>query len=210
MKNIALYHKEERLNTLSHAIGIILGIVGFVVLWKTHKQSVEWATLSIVIYSITVILLFTASTLYHAVDDPRIKKKLRVVDHISIYFLIAGTYTPVALITLRESRGVLLFFIVWAVVVAGTLFKIFYTGTLEWLSLILYLLMGWLIVFDFQFLWEHLSVQGIVFLFLGGAFYTLGTIFYAVRKIPYNHFIWHLFVLGGACSHWMLIYTSII
>jgi hemolysin III len=123
MKTTALYHKEERLNTLSHALGVVLGLLGFVVLWKTHKQTEEWATLSVVIYSISVILLFSASTLYHAVDNPGIKQKLRVLDHISIYFLIAGTYTPVALITLRESRGVLLFFIVWAVVVAGTLLK---------------------------------------------------------------------------------------
>lgn len=204
------YHREELLNTLSHGLGILLGVLGFVIMWENHKTSVPWATLSLVIYSISVILLFTASTVYHAVDDPRIKRKLRILDHISIYILIAGTYTPVALITLSDSQGIPLFFVVWGVAIAGTLFKIFYIGKLEWLSLMLYLVMGWLIVFDFGFLWSQLSTDGIFLLFLGGAFYTLGTVFYAIRKIPYNHFIWHLFVLGGAVSHWFLIYIDVL
>ena len=204
------YHREELLNALSHGLGILLGVLGFVIMWENHKASVPWATISLVIYSISVILLFTASTVYHAVDDPRIKRKLRILDHISIYILIAGTYTPVALITLSDSQGIPLFFVVWGVAIAGTLFKIFYTGKLEWLSLMLYLVMGWLILFDFGFLWSQLSTDGIFLLFLGGAFYTLGTVFYAIRKIPYNHFIWHLFVLGGAVSHWFLIYTDVL
>lgn len=204
------YHREELLNALSHGLGILLGMLGFVIMWKNHKTRVPWATLSLVIYSISVILLFAASTAYHAVQDPRVKRKLRVLDHISIYFLIAGTYTPVALITLSDSQGIPLFFVVWGVAIAGTLFKIFYTGKLEWLSLMLYLVMGWLIVFDFSFLWSQLSSDGVLLLFLGGAFYTLGTVFYAIRQIPYNHFIWHLFVLGGAVSHWLLIYIDVL
>ncbi len=210
MNKLTAYHKEERLNALSHGIGIVLGILGLFVLWKEHDPETKWASVSILIYSFSVILLFTASTWYHSVDDPRKKQKLRILDHISIYFLIAGTYTPVALITLNESRGVPLFFIVWGVAFLGSLFKIFYTGKFEYLSLMLYLVMGWLIVFDFKFLWDHLSTTGITLLFLGGAFYTLGTVFYAVQKIPYNHLIWHVFVLGGACSHWLLIYTNVI
>jgi len=210
MTNASTYHTEEKLNAWSHGLGILLGFVGFIYLWNNHNPLVKWASASILIYSFSVILLFTASTMYHSVQAHGLKKKLRVLDHISIYFLIAGTYTPVALITLRESKGIPLFFIVWGVALAGTLFKIFYTGKLEWLSLMLYLVMGWLIVFDFLYLWEQLSVQGITFLFLGGAFYTLGTFFYAVRKIPYNHFIWHIFVLGGAVSHWFLIHSSVI
>lgn len=210
MKPASQYHKEERLHALSHGMGILLGIIGLVLLWKEHDITTRWATISVLVYSFSVILLFTASTLYHSVDDPRIKQRLRILDHISIYFLIAGTYTPVALLTLSESRGIPLFFIVWGVALAGSLFKIFYTGKFEYLSLMLYLVMGWLIVFDFKFLWNHLSTIGITFFFLGGAFYTLGTIFYAVRKIPYNHLIWHIFVLGGACSHWFLIYKDVI
>ncbi|NER11026.1 hemolysin III [Muriicola jejuensis] len=206
MSDSKRYHQEERLNAISHGLGVILGIVGAFVLWNKQDSTNPWETWSILIYSGSIVLLFTASTLYHAVNDPRIKSRLRVLDHISIYFLIAGTYTPVALLTLAESKGVLLFIIVWGVTLAGTLFKIFYTGKLEYLSLVLYLVMGWLIVVDFPFLWEQLSAFGVTMLFLGGGFYSLGIVFYAVRKIPYNHFIWHLFVLGGAISHWCLIF----
>ncbi len=203
------YHQEERLNTLSHGLGILLGFVGTYFLWQVHDPSNPRESWSVLIYSSCIILLFTASTLYHVVNDPRIKQKLRVLDHISIYFLIAGTYTPVALLTLSDSKGMTLFYIVWGITMAGSLFKIFYTGKLEYLSLVLYLVMGWLIVVDFPFLWEQLSSLGVTMLFLGGAFYTLGIAFYAIKKIPYNHFIWHLFVLGGAISHWFLIYEDV-
>ncbi len=157
MTNASAYQPEEKLNAWTHGLGIMLGVIGLFCLWYKHNPQIEWASASILIYSFSVILLFSASTLYHAVDEPRIKQKLRVLDHISIYFLIAGTYTPVALITLSESRGIPFFFIVWGVAIAGSMFKIFYTGKLEWLSLLLYLVMGWLIVFDFKFLWNHLS-----------------------------------------------------
>ena len=209
MTTTALYHKEERLNAISHGLGILLGIIGAFILWMEHDPSDRYETWSVLIYSSCVVLLFTASTLYHSVNDPHKKRKLRILDHISIYFLIAGTYTPVALLTLNASKGMMLFYIVWGVTLAGTLFKIFYTGKLEYLSLVLYLVMGWLIVVDFSFLWEQLSSFGALMLFLGGAFYTLGILFYAIRKIPYNHFIWHLFVLGGAISHWFLIYKEV-
>jgi hemolysin III len=210
MDNSITYHKEEKLNALSHGIGILLGIAGFILLWKFHDPNIPNASLSITIYSISIILLFTASTLYHMVNAPQIKKKLRILDHISIYFLIAGTYTPVSLITLNDTRGFDIFLVVWGVALAGTLYKLFYTGKYEFISLLLYLVMGWLIVFDFQSIWERLSTTGISLLFLGGAFYTLGIIFYAVRKIPYNHLIWHFFVLGGAISHWLLIFSDVI
>ncbi|MBT8280784.1 MAG: hemolysin III family protein [Muriicola sp.] len=210
MSQSSTYHKEEKLNTLSHALGIVLGIIGLVLMLKKADQTSKWVLESILAYSFSVILLFTASTLYHFTDNPSKKQKLRILDHISIYFLIAGTYTPVALITLKSSQGTSLFFIVWGVALVGSLFKIFYTGKFEWLSLMLYLVMGWLIIFDFQFLWSKLSTEGGLLFLLGGAFYTLGTIFYAIRKIPYNHFIWHLFVLGGAVSHWLLIYVDVL
>ncbi|WP_372946477.1 hemolysin III family protein [Muriicola sp.] len=209
MSDTALYHKEERLNALSHGLGILLGIIGAYLLWQVHDPSNSRETWSIVIYSASIVLLFSASTLYHSVNDPRIKRRLRVLDHISIYFLIAGTYTPVALLTLSDSKGMTLFIIVWGITLIGSLFKIFYTGKLEYLSLLLYLVMGWLIVVDFAFLWDHLTLFGVTMLFLGGGFYTLGIVFYAIRKIPYNHFIWHLFVLGGAISHWFLIYEDV-
>lgn len=210
MKEVISYHREENLNAISHGIGSLLGLIGFFMLWQSHDPLTPWATISVIIYSLSIIILFSASALYHSVHNPIFKKKLRVLDHISIFILIAGTYTPVALLTLIEGMGFTLFYTVWGIAFAGILFKLFYTGKYEFISLFLYLAMGWLIVFDFQSLWLQLSGTGILLLFLGGAFYTLGIFFYAIRKIPYNHLIWHLFVLGGAISHWFLIYYQII
>ena len=210
MKEVISYHREEKLNAISHGIGSLLGVVGFFMLWKLHDPTIPLATVSVIIYSTSIIVLFSASTLYHSVHNPGFKKKLRILDHISIFILIAGTYTPVALLTLIDGMGLILFYTVWGIAFAGILFKLFYTGKYEFISLFLYLVMGWLIVFDFQSLWQQLSGTGIILLFLGGAFYTLGIFFYAIKKIPYNHLIWHLFVLGGAISHWFLIYSQII
>lgn len=210
MNKVISYHREEKLNALSHGLGVLLGVIGFFMLWQLHNPNTPLATLSVIIYSISIIVLFSASTLYHSIHNPGFKKKLRVFDHISIFVLIAGTYTPVALLTLIEGMGLVLFYTVWGIAFAGILFKLFYTGKYEFISLLLYLVMGWLIVLDFQSLWVQLSGTGVALLFLGGAFYTVGILFYAIKKIPYNHFIWHLFVLGGAISHWLLIYYEII
>ena len=202
--------EEEKLNTLSHGLGIILGLIGFVVLYQINNRHNSYGIFSIVVYSLTFVLLFTASTLYHLVSDPNLKNKLRILDHISIYFLIAGTYTPVALIMLEKGNGWLLFYTVWGIAAVGTLLKLFYTGKYEFISLSLYLVMGWLIVLDLDNLLSNTSAFGLVALFLGGALYTLGILFYAIERIPYNHFIWHLFVLGGAISHWFFILIDVV
>ncbi len=202
--------KEERLHAYSHALGIILGILGAFLLLLKNNTKTNYATIAILIYSFTVILLFTASTVYHYVSNLELKRRLRIVDHVSIYFLIAGTYTPVALISLTNGNGFLIFYTVWGIALVGTLFKVFYTGKFEILSLILYLAMGWLIVLDYPNLLENTTPMGIDLLMLGGAFYTIGILFYAIRKIPYNHLIWHFFVLGGAISHWLFIYLDVV
>jgi|TARA_R110000744_G_scaffold250228_2_gene366403 hemolysin III len=205
-----MLEKEEKLNTISHGLGIILGLIGFVVLYQINNRHNSYGIFSIVVYSLTFVLLFTASTLYHLVSDPNLKNKLRILDHISIYFLIAGTYTPVALIMLEKGNGWLLFYTVWGIAAVGTLLKLFYTGKYEFISLSLYLVMGWLIVLDLDNLLSNTSAFGLVALFLGGALYTLGILFYAIERIPYNHFIWHLFVLGGAISHWFFILIDVV
>ena len=205
-----MLEKEEKLNTLSHGLGIILGLIGFVVLYQINNRHNSYGIFSIVVYSLTFVLLFTASTLYHLVSDPNLKNKLRILDHISIYFLIAGTYTPVALIMLEKGNGWLLFYTVWGIAAVGTLLKLFYTGKYEFISLSLYLVMGWLIVLDLDNLLSNTSAFGLGALFLGGALYTLGILFYAIERIPYNHFIWHLFVLGGAISHWFFILIDVV
>lgn len=204
------YHKEEKLNALSHGIGILLGIVGFYLILKFDSQKTEYSTISLVVYSISIILLFLASTLYHYVSTQSVKLNLRVLDHICIYYLIAGTYTPVALITLEEGNGWLIFYTVWGIAMVGTILKLFFTGKFEVLSLILYLFMGWLIVFDLQNLLSNTSKTGLYLLMLGGFFYTTGIFFYAFKRIPYNHLIWHFLVLGGAISHWLYIAFAVI
>ena len=196
---------EEKWNAYSHGLGILLAIIGGYLLLQKNVSGVPYLERSLIAYAISVVVLFTASTVYHAVQNPKIKKRLRIFDHISIYYLIAGTYTPVCLTVLIPSKGWLLFYLVWGIALFGTILKIFFTGKFEAFSLVLYGIMGWLIVIDLPYLIEHMSDMGLLYLSLGGAFYTIGILFYAIKKIPYNHLIWHFFVLGGAICHWHLI-----
>ena len=202
-------HFEEQLNALSHGIGAVLGVVGLILL-IIYGNSISLELFSVIVYGLSIIILFTASTLYHWVKNENLKHYFRIVDHISIYLLIAGTYTPVTLITLSESRGWLLFGLVWGIAVIGTILKLFFTGRFGVVSTLLYLVMGWLIAFDFSSLVESLATNGLLWLFLGGLFYTVGIVFYAIQKIPYNHVIWHLFVLGGAICHFFMIFFYVI
>ncbi|MBU2996614.1 hemolysin III family protein [Cellulophaga baltica] len=211
MDNIGTtYKREEFLNTISHGLGIILGIIGFFFLVFKNSNKSDYALFSIIVYTFSILLLYTASTLYHNATLPAIKSKFRILDHISIYFLIAGTYTPVALIILLNGKGWMIFTIVWVITLLGTILKLFFTGKYEFISLALYLIMGWLIIFDFQNLLKSTSDLGINLLMLGGFCYTFGIIFYAIKKIPYNHFIWHLFVLAGSICHWLFIYIDVV
>lgn len=201
---------EERLNAISHGIGALLGIVALILMIKYNTNKTEYSLFSVIVYGISIILLFTASTLYHAVTNVKYKHFFRILDHINIYFLIAGTYTPITLITLEPSRGWLLFYVVWGIALFGTVLKVFFTGRFEFFSTLLYLLMGWLIVFDFSNLSDAVGSNGILWLFSGGLAYTVGILFYAIQKIPYNHVIWHMFVLAGAISHFFLIFFCVI
>lgn len=210
MSYYGLWDKEEKYNTVSHGIGTILTIIGMIFLLQKNSYKSTHALLSIIIYSLTLISMFAVSTMYHGVSNPDKKKGLRILDHINIYYLIAGTYTPVALISLIQGNGWYIFYIVWGIAMLGTILKVFFTGKYEILSLIFYLIMGWLIVVDFQNLVSSTTQKGIQLLMLGGLFYTVGIVFYAVKKIPYNHFIWHLFVLAGAISHWFFIYLDVV
>lgn len=210
MSYLDTIEEHEKLNVFSHAVGSILAIFAMVILLKENSFKSFYAVSGVVIYSITLISMLTVSTVYHGVTNRVWKDRLRILDHINIYYLIAGTYTPVALITLIDGNGWFIFFTVWGIALFGTFLKLFFTGKYEILSLLLYLVMGWLIVFDLDNLINSTSENGIQLLMLGGVFYTVGIIFYAIKKIPYNHFIWHLFVLGGAVSHWFFIYLDVI
>ncbi|MCL4125699.1 UNVERIFIED_CONTAM: hypothetical protein GTU68_028897 [Idotea baltica] len=201
---------EEQLNSATHAIGILLGITGLILLILFNSHKTDWSLFSVIVYGISIIVLFTASTLYHYVKSEKRKHYFRVIDHISIYILIAGTYTPVLLIALEDSLGWPLFWTVWGFAFFGVILKLFFTGRFEFFSVLLYLAMGWLVVFDFARLNEVIGSHGILFLFAGGLAYTGGIIFYAIEKIPYNHVIWHLFVLAGAIFHFFMVFGYII
>ena len=202
---------EEQLNAWSHGIGAALGIAALVLLIVYSDSNTKpWSLFSVIFYGISIIILFLASTFYHAVKGEKRKHYFRIVDHISIYLLIAGTYTPVLLILLRDSLGWPLFWIVWGIAAFGVILKLFFTGRFEIFSTLLYLVMGWLIVFDFAQLSERMLSNGLNLLFAGGAAYTVGILFYAIEKIPFNHVIWHLFVLGGAICHFFMIYFYVI
>jgi hemolysin III len=201
---------EERLNALSHGIGAALGIAGLILMLVYVDSSVDFGLFSVLVYGFSIIVLFLASTMYHYVRDERRKHYFRIVDHVSIYFLIAGTYTPVLLLSLTDSLGWLLFWVVWGIAAFGVVLKLFFTGRFEVFSTLLYLVMGWLIVFDFSNLSESIGPNGVLWLFAGGLFYTVGILFYAIDKIPYNHVIWHLFVLGGAICHFFMIFNHVI
>lgn len=201
---------EEKLNTITHAIGAVFGCVALILLIIFDTKKTDYSVTSVVIYGFSIIILFTASAFYHAAKDERKKRFLRVIDHISIYLLIAGTYTPVLLIMLEQSLGWTLFYVVWGIAAFGVVLKTFFTGKFELFSTLLYLAMGWLIVFDFTALSNLMHSNGILFLFAGGMAYTVGIIFYVIEKIPYNHVIWHLFVLAGAIFHFFMIFLYVI
>jgi len=202
--------KEEQLNVLTHGVGALLGIVGLICLILKDSEKTEWSLFSVVVYGLSIIILFTASTLYHYVTSIKLKHSFRIVDHISIYLLIAGTYTPVLLITLEKSLGWPLFWTVWGIAAFGVVLKLFFTGRFTTFSTLLYLAMGWLIVFDFSMLSELMAPNGIYLLMAGGAAYTIGIVFFVINKIPYNHVIWHLFVLAGAAFHFFMIWGFVV
>lgn len=201
---------QERLNAITHAIGAIFGVLGLIALIIFNSYKTSWSLFSVIVYGISIIVLFTASALYHSVKDEEKKHYFRIIDHISIYGLIAGTYTPILLITLHENLGWTLFYVVWGIAAFGVILKLFFTGRFEIFSTLLYLVMGWLIIFDFTNLYESMDSNGVLLLFAGGLAYTVGIIFYAIKKIPYNHVIWHLFVLAGAMFHFFMIFFYVI
>ncbi len=201
---------EERLNAWTHGLGALMGIAGLVLLISYTRQQSDWSLFSVILYGFSIILLFSASAFYHSVKGERRKHYFRIIDHISIYILIAGTYTPVTLIGLSESLGWQLFWIVWAIAGFGLILKLFFTGKFEIFSTLLYLVMGWLIIFDYSNLYNLIGTDGVTLLFAGGTFYSIGIIFYAFERIPYNHVIWHLFVLGGAICHYLMIFLYVV
>jgi len=203
--------KEEELwNTVTHFIGLIFSLIGLPVLLYYNQNLTEFSFVSILFFEFGMVCVYTSSTLYHYTTNLKLKHKLRVFDHISIFYLIAGSYAPVCLITLYDGSGLKIFSTVMIIAVLGTIFKVFYTGKLEKLSLILYLAMGWIIALDFESILNLISFNGLMLLVLSGLSYTIGTVFYGLQKMKYSHAIWHLFVMGGSASHYFLVLFYVI
>ena len=200
------YKNEEFWNGLTHFTGVILTVIGIPLLFYFDNKLTSLSTLSIILFSFGLLLVYSSSSVYHFVLNPKLKKKFQILDHISIYYLILGSYAPVCLITLYEYSGINIFITVLILSIIGTLIKLFFTGRFQIFSLLLYLAMGWLIVIDINFLFELLNIEAKLLLIIGGLSYTLGTIFYSLDKIKYFHSIWHLFVLAGSTLHFFFIH----
>lgn len=209
--NIQFYSPtEEKLNIWSHAFGIFLSIIALVLLIiKAVQQDNIWMMISFPIFGVSLILLYLASTLYHASKEPQKRFKLKVFDHAAIYVLIAGSYTPFTLVSLNGETGWLIFSMVWVMAFTGIILKLFFTGRFKVISTAMYVLMGWLIVFYFQDLTASLHEKGIFYLILGGVLYTIGAILYSIKKIKFNHAIFHFFVLAGSFCHFLSIYLYV-
>ncbi len=199
--------KEEKLNIATHAFGFLLSVIAFPFLvLKAMLLEGFWKPVSILIFGFSLIILYAASTFYHAATKPKLRRRLNIFDHAAIYVLIAGTYTPFTIITLEGNTGWIIFGLTWFFALTGIILKLFFTGKFDKLSTIMYVLMGWQIVFAISPLLEKLSVEGLFWLFAGGVFYTVGAVLYSIKKIPYNHAIFHFFVLAGSLSHFISIY----
>ena len=196
--------REEFFNALTHGIGALLTIPATVLLLQKEKvgSSVEFA--SYLVFGISMFVLYLASTLYHS--WPTHKVFFKKMDHSSIFLLIAGTYTPIALIAVGGTTGWVIFGIEWGLALIGIILKQFFVFRFKRLSLFVYLGMGWVAIFFFQPIIDHLTMTGVWTLLAGGLSYTIGTYFYKNDKIPYNHAIWHLFVMGGSVAMFCAIY----
>ncbi|MDX8381771.1 MAG: hemolysin III family protein [Ghiorsea sp.] len=202
---------EESINIYSHVLGIILGAVGliFLTLRAIHYGN-AWHITSAIIFGISLIVLYTASSLYHAAKDPIIRSRLRIFDHASIYVIIAGTYTPFVLITLHGTVGWIIFGVTWGMALVGIILKLFFTGRFRILSTSMYVLMGWIIVFAINPLIDNLSAEGMQLLIAGGLSYTFGAVLYSIKAIPFNHAIFHVLVLVGTICHYFAVYFYVL
>ncbi|RSD32768.1 PAQR family membrane homeostasis protein TrhA [Vibrio pectenicida] len=203
--------KEELANTLTHGFGMLLGIVGLILLLiKAVDHNADILTItSMSIYGASIIVLFLASTLYHAIPSQKAKKALKTFDHCAIYLLIAGSYTPFLLVSLRTPLAIGLMIVIWVLALMGVIMKLAFVYRFEKLSLITYLMMGWLSLVVIYQLALNLEIGGLVLLAAGGIIYSLGVIFYVAKRIPFNHAIWHGFVLAGCACHFFAIYLYV-
>lgn len=198
---------EERINVVSHAFGFFLSIVALILL-VVKAVSIGGALhiVSFTIFGVSLIVLYAASTLYHQAEEPEVRGRLKIFDHASIYVLIAGSYTPFTLVTIPGTTGWVIFGISWGAALTGITLKLFFTGRFSIVSTVMYVLMGWVIVFAIKPLINNLSHEGILWLFGGGIAYTVGAILYSIKAIKLNHAMFHILVLVGSFCHFISIY----
>ncbi len=208
--NLRQYSRgEEIANSIIHGLGALLGVVGmtvllvFAVLYGTRAHFISY-----LIYGSSLIFLYSASTLYHALPFLKAKSIFKVLDHVGIYFLIAGTYTPFLLINLSGPWAVGMLITIWSLALIGTIFKLFFTGRFTLVSTLMYIAMGWVIIIAYAPMSEALSPEIIKWILLGGFFYTGGTVVYLMKRVPYHHAVWHSFVLFGSIAHYIAVLSA--
>ncbi len=211
-KKITYYDpKEEKLNVISHAFGLVLSIIALVLLVVfASLEGSAWHIVSFSIYGASLIVLYAASTFYHNSKTPKLRYRLNIFDHASIYVLIAGTYTPFTLVVLDGWVGWTIFGVSWGLALTGVILKLFFIGKYDRISTIAYVLMGWLIVFAIKPLVQNLPIEGLLWLLGGGISYTVGAILYSIKKIKYNHAIFHIFVLLGSFCHFIAVFFYVL
>ncbi len=201
---------EEKLNIYTHGLGLVLSILALILLVIRSSQFGNvWHIVSFSVYGTSLVLLYAASTFYHSSAEETLRKRLNIFDHAAIYILIAGTYTPFTLVTLNGTLGWILFGVTWGIAIVGVVLKLFFTGKYNRVSTVAYILMGWVIVFGIKSLLRNLPEPGIYWLFSGGLAYTLGAVFYSIKKIPFNHAVFHIWVLAGSFCHFIAIYNYV-
>jgi hemolysin III len=202
---------EERVNIMSHAVALLFSIAGLLALvTRALLHGTTWHLVSFSVFAISLIALYTASTAYHSTREPKLRVRLRTVDHAAIYVLIAGTYTPFALVTLQGPVGWTIFGIAWGMALTGIALKLFYTGRFELASTLVYIFMGWMIVFFIKPMATQLPAAGLAWLLAGGISYTVGAVLYSIPKVPFHHAIFHLFVVLGSFCHFIAVYAYVL
>lgn len=202
---------EEIANSVIHGLGIALSVAALVILVAFAVLADDGYKLaSAIVFGVALVLEYTASTLYHSFPQPRVKHLFKIFDHCGIYLLIAGTYTPFCLVTLRDANGWLLFWVIWGLAVIGIAAEAFWTYRPRWLSAVVYLGMGWMVVLSIRPLMENLDPAGLWLLVAGGLAYTVGTIFYVMKKVKYMHAVWHVWVLAGSICHFLAVLLFVI
>lgn len=197
---------EEIANAITHGIGALLSIAGLVILIVySSLHGTAWHVVSFTIFGVSMLLLYFSSTMVHALRPGKAKNLFEIFDHSSIYFFIAGTYTPITFIVIGGKLGWTMFGIIWGLAIGGTIFKVFFVKKFLFTSTILYVLMGWLVVMGWNQIVSTMSTAGVFWLVLGGILYTLGAVFYVWRGFKYHHMVWHLFVLGGSTAHFFCV-----